>query len=129
MASTLKDPPFTGTFHSDILLLSSLLHGQQDAHCKARPRDTKNAALSLVTHIATLLTTSNPRDPSISYDHAVTGHVEQLLIQCFVFIKNFQSKLTSQNDSRGPETHQLVPLAVDIENGRNLLLSWDSRTS
>ncbi|KAJ3779483.1 hypothetical protein GGU10DRAFT_382445 [Lentinula aff. detonsa] len=82
------DKPFTGSYSSDILLLSAWLHGQQPAESSAQPRPRNHSNLTFLNHLSTLLTTGNKRSPSADNVLAVSGYMDAKLIHCLVFSKN-----------------------------------------
>jgi hypothetical protein len=85
----------TGSYHSDIVFLSSWLSGRSsDASINDRS-STKNSNLALLTHLSTLLTIGNHNAPLAN---AVVGRVDATSVHCLVFAENVSFKKKDESD-------------------------------
>lgn len=110
---------------SEILILSSFLHGNPHPDSKAEPRDTKNTSLTFASHLATLLTV-NPDTPDSCNVNAVIGNVERLSVTCVVCSDDYRPTLEPGSGPRGPTSFQLIPLDPNSDKGKLLLHEWST---
>ena len=121
------DAPITSSYASDIVLLSSWLHGQDSRASHAEHRDKTHHELSILTHLATILTIGNQNAPKAHNVHAVIGLLQDTTIECLVFLENtaLNRCSTPSNMEPGPSDVQRVQLKTrDPVHGQTLLANW-----
>ena len=103
-----NEQPFSQNLRSDIVLLSSMLHGTQPGPGNfSQPRPKDNNTLNFLTHISNVLTIGNDRNVNAENVHALTGHLEKERAKCLVFVensqptKNYQREVTVAADQAG----------------------------
>ena len=118
----------TGHVRSDIVVLSSVLNGQQ-ADRLSLPRDKKNAKLDLLHHISTVLTIGDDNSPVAHSVHAISGRINLDAIKCLVCaentgeVKTVPAVLPPVIPTVG--TLEGVEEAEDSDRGAKLLEVWD----
>ena len=118
------DSPITGSFTSDIVILSAWLNGQESIFCKPVHRDRNDIGLSTVTHLSTILTIGNRNAPRAQNVHAVIGFLKEKEVQCLVFSENIG--FSKKGQGQGPTVecpHQIY--IANSEHGQALLNGWD----
>lgn len=118
----------TGHVRSDIVVLSSVLNGQQ-ADRLSLPRERKNDKLRLLHHISTVLTIGDDNSPVAHSVHAVSGSINVNAIKCLVCAENTGEEKTAPGVIPPviPEAGMLeeVEGAGDSVRGAKLLEVWD----
>ena len=118
----------TGHVRSDIVVLSSVLNGQQ-ADRLSLPRDKKNAKLDLLHHISTVLTIGDDNSPVAHSVHAISGRINVNAIECLVCAEN-----TGEVKTAPAVPPPAIPTAGTLEEvegagdsvrGAKLLEVWD----
>ncbi|KAJ3734047.1 hypothetical protein DFJ43DRAFT_1022703 [Lentinula guzmanii] len=115
----------TGNVRSDIIMLSSLLNGQQ----VPRPtvlRDKANEKLSLLTYISAILTIGDDSSPLAHSVHAVSGRINPTAIECLVCAQNTgqTSELTQTTAIPAPGELEEILDATNSTRGAELLKRW-----
>ena len=77
----------TGHVRSDIVVLSSVLNGQQ-ADRPSLPRQREDHKLCLLHHISTVLTIGDDNSPVAHSVHAISGRINLDAIECLVCTEN-----------------------------------------
>ncbi|KAJ3791686.1 hypothetical protein GGU11DRAFT_751272 [Lentinula aff. detonsa] len=130
MPSNYNDANLTGHVRSDIVMLSSMLNGQQ-AHVSALERGRNDDKLTLLTHISVLLTTGDDNAPLAHSVHAVYGRLTPAALECLVCSENVpqteQETKGTQATPALPDPGRLtsIPDAGDVNRGSQLLDEWD----
>jgi hypothetical protein len=119
-----NDSPITESYLSDVVILSTWLHGQESSTSKPIHRNRSHSGLSILTHLSTILTIGNQSAPKAHNVHAVIGILDKSEIQCLVFTENAVAK--GKATPAGPGEGQLDELVVRCpDHGKQLLDNWD----
>ncbi|KAJ3781146.1 hypothetical protein GGU10DRAFT_120992 [Lentinula aff. detonsa] len=115
----------TGNVRSDIIMLSSLLNGQQ----VQRPtvfRDKANQKLSLLSYISAILTIGDDSSPLAHSVHAVSGRIDLNAIECLVCAQNTGQTSESAQTVAIPAAGELEEIldATNSTRGAELLQKW-----
>ncbi|KAJ3992995.1 hypothetical protein F5050DRAFT_822498 [Lentinula boryana] len=115
----------TGNVRSDIIMLSSLLNGQQ----VQRPtvlRDKANQKLSLLSYISAILTIGDDSSPLAHSAHAVSGRIDLNAIECLVCAQNTGQTSESAQTVAIPAAGELEEIldATNSTRGAELLKKW-----
>ena len=117
-----------GHVRSDIILLSSVLNGQQ-ADRPSLPHERKNHKLHLLHHISTVLTIGDDDHPVAHAVHAISGRINLDAIECLVCAEN-----TGEVKTAPAVPPPAIPTAGTLEEvegagdsvrGAKLLEVWD----
>ena len=83
--------PFSQNLRSDIVLLSSWLHGSQPGPGNfIQPPPRTSDSLNFLTLVSNVLTTGNSRHYNAENVPALTGHIDKDRVHCLVFTENSQ---------------------------------------
>ena len=118
----------TGHVQSDIILLSSVLNGQQ-ADRPSLPCQREDQKLHLLHHISTVLTIGDDNSPVAHTVHAISGRINLDAIECVV---------CAENTGEAKTVPAVLPLVIptagtleevegvqDADRGAKLLKMWD----
>jgi hypothetical protein len=117
------DSPITDSLESDILLLSSWLHGQEAHQSLPESGDKDDPALSTLTALSTILTNGNDAAPMAENVHAVIGSLEQDTVKCLVFAENTSPTGESEKTPK-VQVIRHTSNTFTVSNGKNLLDNW-----
>ncbi|KAJ3796451.1 hypothetical protein GGU11DRAFT_746111 [Lentinula aff. detonsa] len=129
MPSNYDDADLTGHVRSDIVMLSSMLNGQQ-THVSALEHNRNDEKLTLLTHISALLNTGDDNAPLAHSIHAVYGRLTPATLECLVCSDVPQTEQETkgmQTTPALPDPGHLtsIPDAGDAIRGSQLLDKWD----
>ncbi|KAJ3798782.1 hypothetical protein GGU11DRAFT_807995 [Lentinula aff. detonsa] len=115
----------TGHVRSDIIMLSSLLNGQQVELPTVRCHKA-NAKLSFLTYISTLLTIGDDGSPLAHSAHAVSGRINPTAIECLVCAQNTGQISELTQTTAIPAAGELEEIldATNSTRGAELLKRW-----
>ncbi|KAJ3978306.1 hypothetical protein F5890DRAFT_1560609, partial [Lentinula detonsa] len=115
----------TGHVRSDIIMLSSLLNGQQLELPTVR-RDKTNEKLSLLAYISALLTIGDDGAPFAPSVHAVSGRINPTAIECLVCAQNTGQISELTQTTAIPAAGELEEIldATNSTRGAELLKRW-----
>ncbi|KAJ3990903.1 hypothetical protein F5050DRAFT_1813269 [Lentinula boryana] len=105
MPSNYDDADLTSHVRSDIVMLSSMLNGQQ-AHVSALECNRNDEKLTLLTHISALLTTGNDNAPLAHSVHAVYERLTPAALECLVCSENVPQ---TEQETNGTQAAPALP--------------------
>ncbi|KAJ3740530.1 hypothetical protein DFH05DRAFT_1529126 [Lentinula detonsa] len=115
----------TGNVRSDIILLSSLLNGQQFQRSTVF-RDKANEKLSLLAYISAILTIGDDGSLLAHSAHAVSGRINPTAIECLVCAQNTGQTSELTQTTAIPAAGELEEIldATNSTRGAELLKRW-----
>jgi len=91
--------PYTTSYASDIVLLSTHLSGKQPV--ASEPHSESDTRMKVLTRISTLLAIGNSYNPKAENVNAVVGRITADSVECLVFSEN------TRQDMKEVESHKI----------------------